>query len=75
MAKQFVNADLYFKRSITILLIEFQICLGDEWDLLIWCFGTKHVTQGDVLEALGLSNIIVIGLDDLLARMISSANR
>lgn len=40
----------YFESSITVLLVDGKICLGNERNFLVRCFGTEDVAQADILE-------------------------
>jgi hypothetical protein len=57
-----VDANLDFKGSVAVFLVNWEICIRNEGNLLIWCFSTEDVSERDVLESLRLSNIIVIWL-------------
>lgn len=57
-----MNANLHFEGSIAVLLVNWEICISDEGDLLIWSLGTEDVSQGYILKPLGLPNIVVVWL-------------
>lgn len=77
--RQLVKPDLQLERRVPVLLVQFQVALGDEGYLLIRRLCAQHITcrlvsgsvvarwggrvrtQAHVLEALLLSDVIVIG--------------
>ena len=61
MAKEFVQANLDFKRRISVLLVCCKVFLFYERDGLIGSFGRENVAERYILKAKVLSYIVVIG--------------
>lgn len=59
--REFVEAHLNLERLFTVLFVHFEILVEDERDLLVWCLGAHDVSQGNVLEAVVLADIVVVG--------------
>jgi hypothetical protein len=53
---------------ITVFLVNGKVVLRDKRDLLIRRFRAEHVPKGDILEPLGLSDIVIIWLPSELAQ-------
>ncbi len=52
--------DSYLKRGITVLGIDREIILRDEWNFFIWRLSAEHVTKGDVLESFRLTDVVKV---------------
>jgi hypothetical protein len=53
---------LHLERQILIFLVEFKILFGDEGDLFVGRFGTENIAKRNILEALSLSDIVIVWL-------------
>lgn len=60
MPGQLMKADLDFKSSVSILLVDRKVLFLDEWNFLVWCLGTENIAEGYILEAFRLPNIIIL---------------
>lgn len=56
-----MEANLNLEGCIAIFLVELEVGLGDKRNLLVRGLGTENISERNILEALGLSNIIIIG--------------
>ena len=61
VACELVEADLNLKGTVTVLSVQRQIRLGDERDQLVGGLGAYNITERNVLEAVVLANIIIVG--------------
>jgi hypothetical protein len=64
MSKKLVESDLYFEGGIAVVAIDVEIGVFDEGNWFMWRFGGEDVSERDVLEAFGLSDIVVVGYVD-----------
>jgi len=60
VAEELVQADLDLERGAAELLKEHRILLREEGELLSRRLGVQHVAERDVLEALGLADVVVV---------------
>jgi hypothetical protein len=60
VAEELMQTDLDFESGVTILLVCSQVALLDERNGLVGRLGREDVTEGDVLEAEVLSDVVVV---------------
>lgn len=61
VAEEFVDADLDFEGLVAVGAVSVEIVRVDEGDGFVGGFGAEDVAEGDVLEADGLSDVVVVG--------------
>lgn len=59
---QLVNSNLYLERLIPVFLVDRKVGFGYEGDFLVRSLRTENVAQRNILEPLGLADIVVVWL-------------
>lgn len=45
LTQQLMDANLDLESRVAVLLVDGEICFGDERDFLIGCLSTKHIPK------------------------------
>jgi hypothetical protein len=61
VAQELVKADLDFKGFVFVFVVDVLVGGGDEGDGFLGGGGAEDVTEGDVLEAFALADVVVLG--------------
>lgn len=61
VTEEFVDADLDLEGEIAVIAVSVKVVRVDEGDGFVGGFGAEDVAEGDVLEADGLPDVVVVG--------------
>jgi hypothetical protein len=56
-----VKTNLDLERSIALLLVDLKILISNKRDLLIGSLCAHNISERDVLETLGLTDVVIVG--------------